>query len=118
MRDMHWNVIFEDFNGRRIDTFDIFKHGRFADDVRKAYRRHRDDFGAFGEDVRRSLMYYFWSKCEYEVIVSAWPPSDRVRERKVDVYEQVMLNWDVFIEYVWRMCRTRKNAKPQANEPL
>lgn len=108
MREMHWNVIAEDFNGRRIDAFDIFEHGGFADDVVKSYRKYRNDFGAFSEDVRKLLAYYFWSKCEWEVIISAWPPSDRIPERKVDVYEQVMLNWDVFIEYVWTMAHARK----------
>lgn len=108
MRDMHWRVIREDFNGRKIADYDIFEHSGFAEDVKKAYRKHRDDFGTFAEDVRKALMYRFWSKCEWEVIISAWPPSDRIPERKVDAYEQVMLNWDVFIEYVWTRCHERK----------
>ena len=108
MREMHWRVICEDFNGLRIADYDIFEHGGFSEDVKKAYKKYRNDHDSFCESVRKSLAYYFWSKCEWEVIVSAWPPSDRVRERKVDVYEQVMLNWDVFIEYVWEQCRKRK----------
>lgn len=111
MHDMHWNVIVGNFNSREIEAYNIFDHGGFMDDVTKAYKRHRDDFGAFCEDVRRSLAYYFWSKCEWEVVVDHWPHSDRRKPKKVDVYYQVMLNWDVFIDYVWRMCRTRKNAK-------
>lgn len=110
MRDMHWRVICEDFNGRRIADYDIFEHYSFAEDVKKAYGKHRNDFGAFSENVRGLLFYYFNSKCEWEVVVSAWPPSDRVSERKVDVYEQVMLNWDVFIEYVWTRCHERKRS--------
>jgi len=108
MRPMHWNVIICDFNGRRITEYDVFDHSRFAEDVRKAYKNHRGDFAAFADEVRRSLAYFFWSKCEWEVIVSAWPPSDRVPERKVDVYEQVMLNWDAFAAYAWTRCRERK----------
>lgn len=46
-------------------------------------------------------MYYFWSKCEWEIILSDFPPSKKFQEKKVDVYEQVMLNWDIFINYVW-----------------
>jgi len=108
MRDMHWFVIAEDFNGKRIVEYDIFEHGRFAEDVRKAYKKHRTDFDAFAEKVRGSLFYYFNSKCEWEVIVSSWPSSDRVPERKVDVYQQVMLNWDTFIRYVWHQAHARK----------
>lgn len=108
MRDMHWRVLVEDSNGRRIEDYDIFEHHSFAGDVGRAYKKHRTDFDAFAEKVRGSLFYWFCSKCEWEVIVSSWPSSDRVPERKVDVYEQVMLNWDVFIEYVWTRCHERK----------
>lgn len=101
MRPIHWIVYIDNINTKRIETFDVFEHHGFAEDVGKAYKKHRMDFDAFAEKVRGSLFYYFCSKCEWEVIVSAWPPSERVKERKVDVYEQVMLNWDAFIEYVW-----------------
>lgn len=101
MRDMHWFVICEDFNGRNIRWYDIFRHYGFFDDVQEAYKKHCDDFDAFSDAVRRSLSYYFWSKCEWEVIVGSWPSSDRVLSRKVDVFEQVDANWDVFIMYVW-----------------
>ena len=109
MRDMHWRVFTEDFNGKRIVDYDIFKHGSFAEDVRKAYRKHRTDFDAFAEKVRGSLFYYYCSKCEWEVIVGAWVARDRTPERKVDVCEQVMLNWDVFIRYVWHQAHARRN---------
>ena len=110
---MHWNVIVEDFNGRKITTYDIFNHGRFAEDVRKSYKKYRNDHDSFCENVRKSLAYYFWSKCEWEVIVSAWPLSDRISDKKLDVYEQVMMNWDVFIEYVWTRCHERKRKKEE-----
>ena len=108
MRDMHWFVYVEDFNGRRIEEYDIFGHHGFAEDVKKAYKKHRTDFDAFAEKVRGSLFYYFRSKCEWEVIVSAWPPTDRVPERKVDVFEQVMINWGIFVRYVWHQAHARK----------
>lgn len=108
MREMHWYVYVEDFNGRMIADYDIFRHGCFAEYVRKAYKKYRNDHDSFCESVRKLLAYYFWSKCEWEVILSAWPPSDKVTQRKIDVYEQVMMNWDVFIEYVWTRCHERK----------
>lgn len=108
MREMHWRVFVENFNGKRIEEYDIFEHYGFAEDVRKAYRKHRNDFDAFAEKVRGSLFYYYHSKCEWEVIVGSWLSSGRVPGRKVDVYEQVMLNWDAFIRYVWTKCHERK----------
>jgi len=108
MREMHWFVYVEDVNAREIIVYDVFSHGRFAEDVRKAYKKHRMDFDAFTEKVRGSLFYYYRSKCEWEVIVGSWVASDRIPERKVDVYDQVMLNWDVFIKYVWEQAHARK----------
>lgn len=82
------------------------------EDVKKAYKDYKDDYEKFCEEVRLSLQYFFWSKCEWEVIISDWPPSNREPvEIKVDVYDQVMQNKDIFFKYVWSMCHTRKNAK-------
>lgn len=56
---------------------------------------------AIEKQLDRHCMYYFWSKCEYEVIVSAWPPRDE-SDRKIDIYTQLKENWDIFKELVFR----------------
>jgi hypothetical protein len=45
-------------------------------------------------ELRRKCMYFFWSKCEYEVIVTGWP--DTKTEKKIDIYQQLDANWDIF----------------------
>lgn len=98
---LEWNVYKEDFNGKEITTYNIFHHYGFYNDLLKAKKKPEDEFK---EAVKTSLMYHFWSKCEWEIILSDWPPSPEERgfkKEKVDVYDQVMLNWDIFIEYVW-----------------
>lgn len=47
----------------------------------------------------RLCAYYFWSKCEHEVVVSGWPNGKN--ERKIDVYEQLKANWGVFCGIVF-----------------
>ena len=42
-------------------------------------------------------MYYFWSKCEWEVLISPWVGGND-EEIKVDVAWQIMNNWDVFVD--------------------
>lgn len=44
---------------------------------------------------------YYWSKCEWEIILSHWPPRKNAQELKIDVYDQVMLNWPIFCDYIW-----------------
>jgi len=104
-----WNVYIGDWNHKQIKVHNIFEHGRFAKDVVKTLRKAEKDWKqtgeldwlALSEGVRRDLMYYYWSKCEWEVVVSEWPPREKGGETKIDVYEQVRLNWDVFLQYLW-----------------
>ena len=84
----------------------------------------------FAEQLKRSLMYWFWCKSEHEVVISSWPvyidkeELDRINTeyeeynnkwghypytinvspyvgKKIDIYSQVMMNWEQFVEYVW-----------------
>ena len=76
------------------------------------------------------MFYYYCSKCEHEVVITDFPPhitpeeierltaerdehiakygnpqyshSVRVKNAlKIDVYEQIMINWEHFLDYVW-----------------
>ena len=98
---LEWNVYVGNFNAKKIETHNVFRHTRFTEDCRAAAKKFKDDKAAFAEEVRHSLMYYYWSKCEWEVIISHWPPANGFDDSKVDVYSQVMLNWDRFIDYLW-----------------
>jgi hypothetical protein len=46
-------------------------------------------------------MYYFWSKCEWEVLVTPWISPRESEKKKIDVCWQIMNNWDVFVDYTW-----------------
>ena len=46
-------------------------------------------------------MYYFWAKCEWEVLIKPWVGGKGVEDKKVDVCWQIMNNWDAFVDYVW-----------------
>lgn len=48
------------------------------------------------ERLRSECHYYFWGKCEYEVVISGWPNENI--QKKIDVYEQLEANWDIFKE--------------------
>lgn len=49
--------------------------------------------------LRRECMYYFWAKCEYEVVIQGWPNKDT--DKKIDVYDQLDANWAIFSELVF-----------------
>lgn len=98
--DITWNVFYHNSNSRSIETFNIFEHGSFREYVKKAARKvqSKEDFAM---QLRREVMYYFWSKCEWEVLISPWVGGNDDEEIKVDVAWQIMNNWDVFVDYTW-----------------
>lgn len=96
-----WNVYFGDFNRRVIRTYNVFDHFGFWNDLVKAKKKHKDDREAFAEDVRISLRYFFWAKCEWEIILDHWPSKEGFEDKKVDVFDQINLNWERFIDYIW-----------------
>ena len=98
---MEWNVYTYNFNARKVEPHNIFKHSGFIKDCQKALKEFKDDKEQFIEAVRRSLMYYYWSKCEWEIVISDFPPRPDFPDAKVDVYDQIRLNWDVFVDYLW-----------------
>ena len=97
---LEWNVYVSNFNSKRIETDNIFEHSGFLDDCKKAARKYSKDREAFLEEVRKSLMYYFWSKCEWEIVITDWPTTGKC-ETKIDVFDQVRLNWPIFCDYIW-----------------
>ena len=88
---MEWNVYYHDSNARKIIQWNIFK----VYDLLKSDLNKED----FIEQLRKSLMYYFWSKSEYQVLILPWV--GEADDIKIDIYDQVMMNWDKFSEYVW-----------------
>ena len=98
---LSWTVWWYDFNGRCIKTMNIFSHFSFNEDVKKLLKKEKDE-SKFKEELQNKLKYYFWGRCEWEVTISAWPPNEQVEDKKVDVYEQIMLNYDIFADYIWR----------------
>lgn len=126
---MVWNVYREDFNRGAIVTYNIFDHGGFSQDVKRLLKEDisKDEFI---ERLRLSLYYYFGHKAEHEVVITSWPvyidkaELDRLNNeyeecnnkwghypykinvspdvgKKIDIYSQVMMNWEQFVEYVW-----------------
>lgn len=131
---LEWNVYVEDINKKEIKIFNIFDHGRFLEDVKKDLKKYEIK-EEFADRLRGHLFYYYGSKAEWEVVITSWVPHitmselDRLNEereenkkkygrdpyslyvnpdigRKIDVYEQVRLNWCLFVDYVWSRKRS------------
>lgn len=127
---LEWNVIHHNHNTREFETFNIFNHWRFREYLDKLLEDKNITREYFEERLRREVMYYYWSKTEWECIVTDTKPHIARKElgcivdecyqkrtmeqgfprctavnlsdsEKIDIYDQVNLNWEAFVEYVW-----------------
>lgn len=98
---LEWNVYLEDFNSKKICIFNVFNSYNFYNGCLEAKKKYVKDKEKFLDEIKSWLKYSFWSKCEYEIVLTSWPKRDNFEEEKIDVYDQVMLNWPVFSEYIW-----------------
>lgn len=99
---LEWKVIIGNFNSGEIEQYNVFRHYGFMQDLIKIKKKYGGDREKFTDEVRTSLRYFYWAKCEWEVIVSHWPGnSERFHDKKIDVYDQVAMNFDRFMDYLW-----------------
>lgn len=105
---MVWNVYRYSTNKRKMVIYNIFDHGSFYNDVKKDFKEcnHKE---AFFKKLRDNVFYYFWCKSEHEIIIAPWVGGDKEKDSvKIDIYHQVMLNFDVFADYTWKMLNEDK----------
>ena len=116
-----FNVINYDINAKVFKPYDVIP---YLVDCYNKKKNKPVTFEQFKEFVKNESMYQWWSRCEYEIILSPWPyivsPSEsynKERENDVeawkehwkkhldecekwDVHKQVMMNIDVITNLV------------------
>ena len=99
--DPVWNVYIEDVNTHQIKTFNVFHSYTFNTQCKKVFRKYSkpEQIKILEEQIRGWAQYCFWCKCEYEILISGW--IHEKTQKKIDVYDQLMLNWDSFFQYVY-----------------
>lgn len=98
--NMEWNVYYDEFNQNKIVPLNIFKHHTFNQDVLKLLKSDLTK-EQFKEELDRKLLYSFWSKCEYETTIYMASWVGQSKPIKIDIYSQVKLNWNRFVDYCW-----------------
>ena len=101
-KSLIWNVFHYNSTLKKIEKVNIF-YGGFLKDVENILvdKLTREEFN---ERLKSSLLYYYWCKCEHEIIIKPWVGDNSV-EYKTDIYTQVILNWKQFSDYVWSFNR-------------
>lgn len=129
MSKLSWKVYRE--NQGRIEPYDIFESGYWEHEA-IAIKEETNSRKEWEEKFHLRLMSQYWSRCEYELLLVEWPAGipvsaiDEMRQEvedyekryghkpyrisaplpksteKIDIYDQLMLNKEVFFDYVWK----------------
>ena len=86
-----YKVISWDFNSDNIKYYDIMPF--LIDSYKKIKKNKPKTFDEIKEFITNESRYRFWSRCEYEVIITGWPKQKK--EVKIDIFNQIMENIDV-----------------------
>ena len=86
-----YKVISWDFNHDDIEYYDIMPF--LIDSYKKIKKNKPKTFDEIKEFIINESRYRFWSRCEYEVIITGWPKQKR--EVKIDIFNQIMENIDI-----------------------
>lgn len=91
-----FNVIYEDINKQEFVAYDVMPYLRDCYNGAKKSERPKDitEMRLF---VKKWSQYMWWSRSEYEIVLKSWV-SSYTKEKKIDIYWQVLLNLDVIAQ--------------------
>lgn len=86
-------VINENINAQEFEKYDVMPY--FINCYKEARKKKKQPktFDEFKEFVKSNSMYMYWSRCQYEIVLTDWPSQSR--SKKIDIHWQLMMNWDV-----------------------
>lgn len=103
-----FNVLVWDINSDKLVKYNVLPYFRNCyTECRKSERpTTREQWEEF---VHRNGMYMYWSRCEYEIIVSSWPPRKKDNSVKIDVWYQIENNIDLIVDILMSEYNGKKN---------
>lgn len=95
-----FNVIVED-NGV-FKPYDIMRrlvkeyHEIEKTEIHRRWKKLPYTYEEYKTFIKEIAQYFWWAKCEYEIILKDWPCGQK--EEKWDVYQQVLMNLDIITD--------------------
>lgn len=101
---MKFYAFMQDLNSDKLIYTNVIRQD-LIDRVKKAIKKNYT-YDEIKEEVKRELMFCYWSKSEYEVIVSNWGGKDF--EKKIDIWYQLEPNLDLITTNLIKELAPRK----------
>lgn len=106
-----WWVFNQDFNRHEIVLVNVMEY--IEPEIKNWRTKNKRNkiiwtIDEFAEKLKRECMYRFWSKCEYEIILDGWPSGKDFKQLKIDVWDQIEINWDKFLNMCWELYNIKR----------
>ena len=104
--NLEWNVLMADDNNKKIVNYNVLDDELVQRLHTKIVKKKEiTNYEQLKEDVKRWCMYYYWSKCECEIIVGDIFGEYPEEYKKIDAWRQIEMNLDRMCEYIIRELR-------------
>ena len=109
--ELVWNVYHYSHSRNKIEVWNIFHSIGFSEGIEKIIKKkYKKEI--FADKVKSELIHYFLTNYMYEVTVCKYPRPDMSDGYvRIDVFDQVMLNFDAFIDYLYANVYGTQNGR-------
>ena len=107
---LEWNVLLHDFNSSKIRKYNVLNDDYIINSIKKAIKKQEiKNYAEFKEFIARKFMAQYWSRTEYEILVSGLFDIDKAE--KIDVWYQIEMNLDNIAEYMINKLKLKIEVK-------
>ena len=117
---MEWNVYYFDCNKQEIMKYNVFKHSYVTKEIKEHIKTCTTKYDLI-DRVTSILRYYFWSKAEWELILSKtednkllltpWCGCCNPEKVTIDVTNDNLLDWNEFLKVQTNNYKYHNEAK-------
>lgn len=103
-----WIVKNYEINSNAIKDYDVLK---YKEELIKKLKKKKPDKVEFAKEIRSEMMYHYWSRTEYElimkvaenerIILSPWIWRRNSEEAEIDVTDNTDFDWKGFAEKIY-----------------
>jgi hypothetical protein len=102
---LEWYVLMWDSNNKKVVNYNVLGQELIEELHKKIVKKKTiTNYNELKESIRSWCMYYYWSKCECEIMVGGLFAEEDEYE-KIDAWRQIEMNLDRMCEYIMKELR-------------
>lgn len=111
--NLEFYVLNYDINKRKVENFNIFRNYyvyEYAIKYTEDYLDGKISYGELKEELRKTIMWQEWGRCEYEISVGDAFEEDVNKLEKWDCYMQAEPNMEVITDMCIKRVKEARNG--------